>query len=284
MASKNMTNENFPVAKLVKKSLRPIVIAYYKAARLADDIADDEHLQAAEKLALLQEIETDFYAGLQQKSQPHQQDFAYELGQIFAAEQLDASLYTDLLKAFAKDAKGIEIEVWEQLIDYCRFSAAPVGRFILALYDESPTTYLPAETLCAVLQISNHLQDLKSDAISLKRCYLPLDVLDKFGAHLSDVYLDKTYPPLQQAIIFINQKLKQMLADSLVLLSVTRSKRLKIQLGIIHSLTNSMLKKIDNNDVLVKKIRLNFYDYLKALLVGSCKGLFAKHRNTGSVL
>ena len=63
---------------------------------------------------------------------------------------------------------------------YCQHSAAPVGRFLLALHNENPSTYLPANALCAALQIVNHVQDLKYDAKTLKRVYIPDELFRRF--------------------------------------------------------------------------------------------------------
>lgn len=282
--SKNMKQENFPVAALVGKKLRPVVEAYYAAARLADDIADAPQLPEAEKILQLIQIERDFLDGLGQKHFSGSVAEAHRLGNLFAQEKLDASLYTDLLKAFEKDARNEPIAVWEQLIDYCRLSASPVGRFILALHDESPSAYLPAETLCAVLQISNHLQDLRQDAVRLNRCYLPQDLLNKHGVCASDIYLDKCSPALKGLISEITGKLRRMLCDASVLPALVKNKRLKIQIGIILSLTNSMLQRIDNADILVTHVRLNAWDWIKALTAGAFKGLTRRTGKAGNIL
>lgn len=282
--AKNMKNENFPVAALAGKKLRPIVEAYYAAARLADDIADAPQLSESEKLIQLAQVERDFLDGLGQKPFSGGVAEAYRLGSLFAEEKLDASLYTDLLKAFEKDARNQPIAVWEQLIDYCRLSAAPVGRFVLALHDESPTAYLPAETLCAVLQISNHLQDMRQDAVRLNRCYLPQDFLDKHGVRVSDIYLDKSSPALKALISDITDKLRRMLRDASVLPALVKNIRLKIQIGIILSLTNFMLQKIEKADILVTHVRLNAWDWTKALIAGALKGLVCKTGKAGNVL
>lgn len=271
--SKNMKNENFPVEALVNKNLRPIVSAYYKAARLADDIADSPILSPKQKLLHLTNIEQDFQNGFGKKKLKHNLAEPFELGWIFADEGLAPSLYTDLLRAFEKDASNQKIAVWEQLIDYCSFSAAPVGRFILALYNESPSCYLQAEILCAVLQITNHLQDLRKDAETLKRCYLPQDMMDKYDVRLSDIYLNKSSPQLCLLLTEMTDKLSKMLKDASVLPALVRSIRLKIQIGIILSLTNSMIKKIKKYDVLTTHIKLDIIDWVKAFSFGALRGL-----------
>lgn len=147
---KRPQDESFPVGKLVKKSLRPLVLAYYNAARRADDIADAQNLTREEKLAQLAETARAFH----NKEAEGQFRAAADLGKLFGMENLANTLFLDLLTAFERDAENRQPEIWEQLIDYCKYSAAPVGRFMLAIHDENPSTYLPAETLCAACRLS----------------------------------------------------------------------------------------------------------------------------------
>ena len=271
--NKTARDENFPVGRLVSPKLRPVVQAYYAAARKADDIADAPNLSDAQKLLLLNEEEKNFFAV--------NDTVAGDLGRIFVGENLDCHLYTDLLEAFRRDAKNTPIEIWEQLLDYCKYSAAPVGRFMLAIHDESAAAYLPAETLCAVLQITNHLQDMKTDACTLRRCYLPTQMMNKYGVEFTDICLSKATPALQALIKDITIRLKAMLKDAKILFSLVQSRRLKAELGVIFSLTNSMLKKIEKGDVLASEIKLSRWDWLKALVTGTLKGLFCSIRFSG---
>ena len=154
--SKQQKDENFPVAGLlIKSSLRPLVNAYYRAARYCDDIADAPDLSARQKLAKLSEAE-DIFLGYQ-KDVPDELLFLSGLRRNFCDELLDTSLFTDLLTAFRQDSRGHTYETWEQLLEYCRYSAAPVGRFMLAVHDENLSTYMPSGVLCTVLQIANHI-------------------------------------------------------------------------------------------------------------------------------
>lgn len=269
--NKTAEQENFPVGKLVSPKLRPVVAAYYQAAREADDIADNPTLTTAEKLQQLENMEKNFL---------EQDDTAAgKLGRIFRAENLDNSLFMDLLEAFRRDAQEAKIEIWEQLLDYCRYSAAPVGRFMLAIHDESASTYLPAETLCAVLQIVNHLQDLKTDACNLRRCYLPQEMMREFGVAETDLYLTAATKPLQALIKEICRRLHSMLKDAAVLKYLVQNRRLRAEIGVIFSLTNSMLKKIESGDVIARRPQLRRWDWLKALSAGIGQGIFVRKKS-----
>lgn len=261
--SKQATEENFPVEKLVSKKLRPLVAAYYNAARQADNIADDGKLSREEKLEKLLKIEQAFY-GKNEDNFPE----AAALGRLFAAENLDASLFTDLLKAFRRDAENKQPEIWEQLTDYCGYSAVPVGRFILAICNENPSTYLPAAVLCTVLQISNHLQDLKYDIVTAGRVYLPLQMMDEFQVKNSDLYLTKELPSFTALKKEILNKLRGMTKDTEKLPCLIRNRRLRMEISIILSLTNSMLKRLEKYDVLSCHVKLTKLDWLKAWIFG----------------
>lgn len=258
---KQAKDENFPVGLLISGKLKPLVKAYYQAARTADDIADNPRLSTEEKLNLLNETERAFYG----KNKAKKFSAAAKLGHLFAKENLDASLFTDLLKAFRQDAVNQPLEVWEQLTNYCSYSAAPVGRFLLAIHDENPSTYLPAATLCAVLQISNHIQDLKKDCLEMKRFYIPKTMMDKHGVVYDDFCKSQSTPALKTLIAEIITELRSMMKDAQQLPRLIKNKRLRMETGVILSLTNSMLQKLENEDVLNTAVRLNRSDWIKAL-------------------
>ena len=82
----------------------------------------------------------------------------------------------DLLEAFRRDVTKLRYADWDELMDYCRYSATPVGRFVLDVHGESAPTWPANDALCAALQVINHLQDCAKDYREIDRVYLPLDV------------------------------------------------------------------------------------------------------------
>ena len=273
--SKQQKDENFPVAGLlIKSSLRPLVNAYYRAARYCDDIADAPDLSARQKLAKLSEAE-DIFLGYQ-KDVPDELLFLSGLRRNFCDELLDTSLFTDLLTAFRQDSHGHTYETWEQLLEYCRYSAAPVGRFMLAVHDENLSTYMPSGVLCTVLQIANHIQDIKYDLLVQNRIYLPAELLQKYQVSTDDLRQDKSSPELKKLIAEIISRLQKMLKDAALLPSIIRSLRLRMQICVILSLTNIMLKKLNKKDVLQKNVKLSKIDWIRAVIGGVFRALFTK--------
>ena len=87
----------------------------------------------------------------------------------------------DVLRAFRQDAEQRRYRDWDELMHYCRYSAAPVGRQLLDLHGESRSTWPASDALCAALQVLNHIQDCAADYRRLDRVYLPLGDLTAAG-------------------------------------------------------------------------------------------------------
>lgn len=272
---KQAEDENFPVASfLLGKNNKKIVSAYYDYARHGDDIADDPALSSGQKLARLEAMENALYGKSVDESP--ETKAAAKLREVFLDERLDFSLASDLLAAFRQDAQEIVYETWGQLMRYCSFSAAPVGRFMLAIHNENPSTYLPANALCAALQIVNHIQDLKYDAKILKRVYIPLDLQKKFKVTPASLLKNKASANLQRLIKEMLNRVNGLMKDAEILPAIVKSRRLRLEICIINSLTNIMVKKIEHGDVLAKEIKLSKTDWLKGTLAGLTKGMLVR--------
>ncbi|MGH6795247.1 MAG: squalene synthase HpnC [Methylocella sp.] len=170
--SKTHWQENFPVASvLIAPKHRATILAYYRFARGADDVADSPSLAPEAKLALLDLFE----ATLTGESEAA--EAALPLRAALARQKLSPRHALDLLRAFRMDAVKHRYANWSELMDYCAYSAAPVGRFVLDVHGESETTWAASDALCSALQIINHLQDCGTDYRNLDRVYVPQDAL-----------------------------------------------------------------------------------------------------------
>jgi phytoene/squalene synthetase len=165
-ASKTAREENFPVVSLLMPArIRAVVMAYYHFARHADDVADSESLSPDAKVAALDALDA-VLAGAE--AQPAQDTAARYRAAVNADPRLLADA-SNLLVAFRRDAVRNHTRDWDDLLEYCRYSAAPVGRFLLDLHGESAETHAASDALCAALQILNHLQDCAQDLRRLDR-------------------------------------------------------------------------------------------------------------------
>ena len=173
--------ENFPVASfLVPSNLRPHVAAVYAFARSADDIADEPGRSRDERLVLLDE----WSAALRQPPRTAVFEALADTRQRF---DLPVELFDDLLSAFRQDVCTSRYESWEELFDYCRRSANPVGRLVLRLAgirDDEADRW--SDAVCTALQLTNFWQDLAIDW-RRGRLYVPREVWSATGADPSDL-------------------------------------------------------------------------------------------------
>ena len=157
-SGKGHRDENFPVASwIIHPRHRPLILAFYNFVRTADDIADHATLSGDEKLSLLDLLEAELLG--KGDSQPE----AVNLRRALAERGMPPRHALDLLTAFRMDVTKLRYETWDEVIHYCRYSAMPVGRFVLDVHGESTSTWAASDAICAGLQINNHLQDCGKD-------------------------------------------------------------------------------------------------------------------------
>src|SRR5438445_736787 len=170
-------DEHFPVGSwLIRRDLRVHVHAFYRFARNADDIADNPALNPEDKVRRLDRMAT-ILEGAPGTDSPA----ASAMRASLAETGVTAQHCHDVLHAFRLDATKLRYRDWDDLMEYCRYSAAPVGRQLLDLHGESRDTWPVSDALCAALQVLNHLQDCADDYRNLDRVYLPLADLDAAG-------------------------------------------------------------------------------------------------------
>lgn len=172
--------ENFPVASiLMPKRLRKPVAAIYHFARAADDIADEGELSNEERLQQLNDFrdQLNHIAAGETPLMPLFQHLANEIKQ----HALPMQPMHDLLDAFSQDVVKKRYVNYDELLDYCRRSANPVGTLLLHLYEEAtPVNLAYSDAICTALQLINFWQDVAKD-IAIGRIYLPQDEMARFG-------------------------------------------------------------------------------------------------------
>lgn len=173
------------------RRLRRPVAAIYHFARSADDIADEGDFPNNERLRQLDEFRAELarIAAHQTPLTPLFQNLATEIAQ----HALPLQPFYDLLDAFSQDVVQKRYANFDELLDYCRRSANPVGTLLLHLYEEAtPVNIAYSDTICTALQLINFWQDVSKDQ-SISRIYIPLDDMAQFGVtedhiaqHISD--------------------------------------------------------------------------------------------------
>lgn len=193
--------ENFPVASiLLPRRLVPAVEAIYAFARGADDVADEGDAMPPERLAGLAEYEAaldDIAAG----RLPARPMFV-RLATVVAQYRLSLQPLRDLLSAFRQDVVTTRYPDYPALLDYCRRSADPVGRLMLALYGVDGAANLrDADAICSALQLINFWQDVGID-IGKGRIYLPQEDLLRFGVAEADILAQRDTPAWRALMAF----------------------------------------------------------------------------------
>jgi squalene synthase HpnC len=172
--------ENFPVASwLMPARLRPAVIAIYRFARHADDVADEGDAPATARLRELAALRADLEAARAGRA-PVAAVVAGLVPHVHA-HGLDWSRFDALLSAFEQDVRVHRYPDTATLLDYCTRSADPVGHLVLALAGRlDATNRTLSDRICSALQLINFLQDAAIDW-GRGRLYLPLDTLARHG-------------------------------------------------------------------------------------------------------
>jgi squalene synthase HpnC len=201
--------ENFPVASLLfPRRLRPHLRAVYGFARLVDILGDEVE---GDRLAALDELEAEVdrcYSGIpawpvMKVLQPTIREF-----------DLPREPFLRLIEANRMDQRISEYETWNDLREYCRHSADPVGRLVLGLLRRADDRELveASDDVCTGLQLVNFLQDVPRD-LELGRIYLPAEDRRLFEVNV----LDRPNPELRGLLEFEAARARGLLASGRVL-------------------------------------------------------------------
>jgi squalene synthase HpnC len=207
--------ENFPVASwLLPRTLRPHVAAIYSFARTADDFADEPGRDTSERLHLLDEWGRRLRAtdlGLEARgSGPESKAVFAALAHTRREFNLPIEPFQDLLSAFRQDVTTTRYETWNDVFDYCRRSANPVGRLVLRLFGyDSPELDRYSDAVCTALQLTNFWQDFMIDW-TRGRLYLPTEEWRATGAATADLDAGRITPPWQAALKHAAARTRQL--------------------------------------------------------------------------
>jgi hydroxysqualene synthase len=255
-SGKDRGDENFPVgSRLIQPKYREPMHRYYSFARNADDIADRSDLSPDDKITRL-DIMEDVLLGRRASGSRS----ALALRASLAATGVTPVHATDLLIAFRRDATKLRYATIEELYDYCRYSAVPVGRYVLDLHGESRECYAPSDALCTSLQILNHLQDCGKDLAELDRCYLPQALLEKFGASVADVRRPRETPALRSVFLALLDRTRDLNRAAVQLPRNVGDRRLRLETAVILGLAVRLEKRLRNNDPLAGRVKLRKID------------------------
>jgi hydroxysqualene synthase len=256
--------ENFPVGSfLIRRDLRPHVHAFYRFARNADDIADNPGLSAEEKIKRL-----DRMAAILDGAPGNDSPAATAMRESLRETGVTAQHCHDALRAFRLDAVKRRYRDWDDLMDYCRYSASPVGRQLLDLHGESRGSWKVSDALCSALQVLNHLQDCAEDYRRLDRVYLPLQDLAAAGIGAEALAAAAASPALRRVVDSLLDRTEVLIDTARGLPPRVVSAGLRWESAVIVELAARLLRRLRAGDPLAMQVKLHRSDFLVALVVG----------------
>ena len=269
-SGKTHRDENFPVASwIIHPRHRALILAFYNFVRTADDIADHATLSERGKLNYLDLLEAELLG--QGDSQPE----AVNLRRALAQRSMPPRHALDVLIAFRMDVTKLRYENWDEVIHYCRYSAMPVGRFMLDVHGESTSTWAASDALCAGLQINNHLQDCGKDYRELNRVYVPRDALAAAGASVEALGLEQAPAPLLQCLHSLAARTEVLLDQSKSLSAEVKDFRLGLEIAVIQAFADKIVRLLKARDPLSQTVHLGPMELI-AYSLGGMAGEMAR--------
>jgi squalene synthase HpnC len=191
-------HENFPVAsRVLPRRSRRHLLAVYGFARLVDDIGDELE---GDRLEALDWAEAELDAAFTGTAA---HPVFTELQAMLAEIALPRAPFADLIEANRQDQIVSRYASYEDLLDYCRLSANPVGRLVLYVLGESDhDRAVLSDKVCTGLQLVEHWQDVREDFDRSDRIYIPTEDLDRFGVAESDLGTATAGPAFRRLMAF----------------------------------------------------------------------------------
>ena len=272
-SGKGAKDENFPVGSfLLSKAVRPHVAVFYAFARAIDDVADNPKITPQEKVDRLD--------GFDKALMGLNDDPAFEKAHIVRSSLLYTGVpiqhCRDLISAFKQDAVKSRYDNWDDLIDYCDRSAAPVGRYLLDLHGVSKDLYPASDALCNALQVINHLQDCQEDYREMNRVYLPQDWMA--GAKIDVETLNKPFTGrgLRQVIDVCLNETAELLNIARQLPGPMSSRRLAMESAAIIRIAERLVDELRLRDPLAERVALTKPQYMLCCAQGILRLFFGR--------
>lgn len=270
-SGKGHRDENFPVAsQLINAKHRGPILAFYEFVRTADDIADHPTLDPGAKLAHLDALEAGLLGRIEGEA------VARRLRLSLEDRRLPPRHAQDLLTAFRMDVTKRRYRNWDELIEYCSYSAMPVGRFVLDVHGEPRSIWPANDALCAALQINNHIQDCHADYTRLDRVYVPLDALADAGAEVEELGAPQSSLALLRCLKALAHRTDALLQESRGFAAMIGDFRLSLEVAVITTLAQRILGLIKTRDPLSENVHLTKIGVMGGTLAGVATGSFAR--------
>ncbi len=266
--------ENFPVASFaLPKDLRYPIALIYHFARCADDFADEGHYTQAERLALL----NGYIDALNiiKSNGSSQSVFFTEFAQMIRDRKLPLAPFYDLLDAFKQDVSKTHYANFDEVLDYCRRSANPIGTLLLHLFNQAtPENLAYSDQICSALQLINFYQDIAidfDDSAHARRIYLCQDEMQQFGITEAQIAAQETSVDWERFMRFNVNRAAKMLAAGKPLGRILPG-RMGLEMRLIIGGGETIIRKLQatKGDIFNHRPTITKWDCPRIL----CKALF----------
>jgi phytoene/squalene synthetase len=167
-------------------------------------------------------------------------------------------------------------------MNYCTYSAMPVGRYVLDVHGEDRSCWPANDALCAALQIINHLQDCRADYRNLDRVYVPLDALASTGAKVEELGGEKSSPALRECLHRLAVRTGGLLDQSAPFSARIDDVRLAMEVAVIQALARRLVAMLTTRDPLSESVHLGTVGVAGVGLRGMIGGMLARIGRTRS--
>ena len=254
--------------RLMPRAHRPHLQAFLGFTRTAARIANNPLTAAPEKRRRLEALEAAL-DGTETDGDDDLTQTGRALRDSLLATGVPFEPARHLLQAFVKDAMGVRFRSWSDLLVYCRYSAAPVGRYLLALTGEDdPRAGPAAEALCMALQLLKRVRDAKWDYAERGRVYLPEDWLR--DALITPNRLNSAAAQGQVRAVLDRalDGVDRLLMDARPLPRALHSLRYRIDTAVILCLAAQWARHLRRRDPLARRLRLGFWPQARCAFGG----------------
>ncbi|MFZ4591690.1 MAG: squalene synthase HpnC [Ignavibacteria bacterium] len=264
--------ENFPVASyFVPKNKRKYIFSIYAFARTADNIADSIYLKPADKMEKLEFMEDLLlnFGDYDDTLDMHFRNIFVALHDTINLLNLRNDDLLNLLKAFKQDAVKNRYDKYEDILNYSDNSANPVGRLVLRVFDydyeKDKNLYKFSDYICSALQLTNFWQDISVD-LKMNRVYIPIEIMDKYGYSLDDLYLKVENDKFRKVMKDLVDRTEQMFLNGRELTDHLKGRlRMEIKATVQGGMKILDLIKDSNYKVLSSRVKLSKIDKIKIM-------------------
>jgi len=250
--------------ELFPPDIRANMQRFGRFVRLADGIADDITLTRDQKTARLEALERMLEGGPDADWSDEARTVSREMREIIEGSKRTAEHALHVTQAFRRDVSGVRIQTWNDLLVYCTFAAAPIGRHMLDLTGEDPSLCGRAtDALCAALRILKRMRDCKDPSVQYKRLCIPEQFM--YDAFITTLHLQAPSAKGQTRAVIdrVLDGVDRLLVEAAPLPHLIKSRSLSLHTAIVLCRASKLARHFRERDPLNERVQLSGWERRK---------------------